>query len=226
MGGRLGELSCDPMCMTEVGPTSPRPADHPEASGAAGASVQAPAPSPAVERANRMSASNMIRSLAPLVVICLLIVAWQAFRTSNEDTVRDVDPTSTVRLAAERAGYPVVAPAGLPEGYRPTSARTDAGFAAQGDPVTLEIGYLTPSQEFVGFAVSDDARAEPVRTVLDGATGEEPVDIDGEPWTRLTTERGETALTRAADGAVVVVTGSATDDELRTVAAAVAPAGG
>ena len=24
-------------------------------------------------------------------------------------------------------------------------------------------------------------------TVLDGATGEEPVDVDGEPWTRLTT---------------------------------------
>ena len=70
--------------------------------------MQAPAPSPAVERANRMSAANMIRSLVPLVVICLLIVAWQAFRTSNEDTVRDIDPTSTVRLAAERAGYPLV----------------------------------------------------------------------------------------------------------------------
>lgn len=224
MGGRLGELSCDPMCMTEVGPTSPRPADHPEAPGAAGATVQAP--SPAVERANRMSAGNMIRSLVPLVVICLLIVAWQAFRTSNEDTVRDVDPTSTVRLAAERAGYPVVAPAGLPEGYRPTSARTDAGFAAQGDPVTLEIGYLTPSQEFAGFTVSDDLRAEPVRTVLDGATGQETVDVGGQPWTQLTTERGETALTREADGAVLVVTGSATDDELLAVAAAVRPVAG
>ena len=226
MGGRLGELSCDPMCMTEVGPTSPRPADRPEAPAAAGATVQAPAPSPAVERANRMSAANMIRSLVPLVVICLLLVAWQAFRTSNEDTVRDVDPASTVRLAAERAGYPVLAPGGLPEDYRPTSARTDAGFAAQGDPVTLEIGYLTPSQEFAGFTVSDDLRAEPVRTVLDGATEEEPVDVDGEPWTRLTTERGETALTREADGVVIIVTGSAADDELRTVAAAVAPVGG
>ena len=92
--------------------------------------------------------------------------------------------------------------------------------------MTLEIGYLTPSQEFAGFTVSDDLRAEPVRTVLDGATGEEPVDVDGEPWTRLTTERGETALTREAAGVVVVVTGSATEDELRTVAAAVAPAGG
>lgn len=210
------------MCMTEVGPTSPRPADRPETPAPAGAT----APSPAVERANRMSAANMVRSLLPLVVICLLLVAWQAFRASSEDTVREVDPASTVRLAAERAGYAVEAPAGLPEDYRPTSARTDAGFAGEGDPVTLEIGYLTPSSEFAGFTISDDPRAEPVRAALDGATDEGPVDLDGESWTRLTTERGETALTRESEGAVLVVTGSASDEELRTVAAAVGPAGG
>ncbi|MBN1094800.1 DUF4245 domain-containing protein [Blastococcus sp. TML/C7B] len=212
--------------MTEVGPTSPRPADPPDAPASPGGPVAVPAPSPAVERANRMSAANMIRSLAPLVVICLLLVAWQAFRTSGEETVREVDPASTVRLAVERAGYPVPAPAGLPEGYRPTSARTDAGNAREGDAVTLQIGYLTPSGEYAGFAVSDDPGAEPVRDVLDGATDEAAVDIGGQPWQRLTTERGETALTREADGVVVVVSGSASDDELRTVAAAVTPAEG
>ncbi len=195
-----------------------------EASGSAPAG--AAAPSPAVERANRMSAANMIRSLLPLVVLCLLLVGWQAFRTSSEDTVREVDPASTVRLAAERADYPLQAPAGLPEDYRPTSARTDAGFAEAGDPVTLEIGFLTPSEEFAGFTVSDDVRAEPVRDVLDGSSEEGPVDVDGESWTRVTTERGETALTREDGGVVVVVSGSASDDELRAVAAAVRPVGG
>jgi hypothetical protein len=176
-------------------------------------------------RADRLSAGNMIRSLVPLVVLCLLLVAWQAFRASEEETVREVDPASTVRLAAQRADYPLVAPTGLPEDYRPTSARTDAGLAAEGDPVTLEIGYLTPSEEYAGFVVSDDLRAEPVSDVLDGSTGEEPVDVHGEPWTRVTTERGETALTREDGGVVVVVTGSASDDELRAVAAAVSPVG-
>ncbi|WP_091764606.1 DUF4245 domain-containing protein [Blastococcus aurantiacus] len=209
--------------MTEVGPTSPRPADRPE-SPVVAEQLPAGASSPAVERANRMSAANMIRSLVPLVVICLLLVAWQAFRASNEETVRTVDPTATVRLAAERAGYEVQAPAGLPEDYRPTSARTDAGFADAGAPVTLEIGYLTPSGEFAGFTVSDDAGAEPVRAVLEGATDEGTADVSGEPWTRLTTERGETALTREEGQVVLVVTGSATDDELRAVAAAVRPA--
>ncbi|RBY77046.1 DUF4245 domain-containing protein [Blastococcus sp. TF02-09] len=211
-----------------TGPTNPRPTDRPESPVVAGTAEQAPAgaTSPAVERANRMSAANMIRSLVPLVVICLLLVAWQAFRASNEETVRTVDPTGTVQLAAARAGYEVQAPAGLPEEYRTTSARTDAGTAGEGDPVTLQLGYLTPSGEYAGFIASDDAGAEPVRAVLEGATEEGTVDVDGEPWTRLTTGRGETALTRESGEVVLVVTGSAPDDELREVAAAVRPAEG
>ncbi len=216
------------MCMTGVGPTSPRPTDRPETPVVAGTAEQPPAgaTSPAVERANRMSAANMIRSLLPLVVICLLLVAWQAFRASNEETVRTVDPTGTVQLAVSRAGYEVQAPADLPAEYRTTSARTDAGNADEGAPVTLELGYLTPSGEFAGFTISDDAGARPVRAVLGGATDEGSVDVDGELWTRLSTERGETALTREDGEVVLVVTGSAPDDELREIAAAVRPAAG
>jgi Protein of unknown function (DUF4245) len=173
-----------------------------------------------------MSAGNMLRSLVPLVLICLALVGWMAFRTSGQDPVREVDPATTISLAAARAGYPLVAPEGLPEGYRPTSARTDAGEAADGDPVTLEIGYLTPSQEFAGFVVSDDRRAEPVAGVLGEAEDAGTVDVDGATWTRSTTAGGETALSREAEGVTVLVTGSAPDDELAEVAAAVAPVTG
>jgi hypothetical protein len=178
---------------------------------------------PAIARANRMNAANMLRSLLPLVVICLLIVAWQSFRSSGDVGVRTVDPSSSVQVAAARASYPLVVPTGLDEGYRPTSARTDAGAAEPGDPVTLEIGYLTPDEEFAGFVVSDDRNADPVADVLDGAEEKGAVDIDGESWTRSTTVDGETALSREADGSTVLVTGSASDEELREVAASVAP---
>jgi hypothetical protein len=207
--------------MTAVGPTSQHPQlPHDEAMDPAQPPT-APPPSPAIERANRMNAANMLRSLLPLVVICLLIVAWVAFRQSGDVGVRTVDPSTSVQLAAARAGYPVSAPAGLDDDYRPTSARTDAGNAGDGDPVTLEIGYLTPSEEFAGFVVSDDPRAAPLVDVLGGAVEKGTVDIAGESWTRSTTEQGETALSRQADGATVVVYGSAPDDELTTVAAAV-----
>jgi hypothetical protein len=201
--------------MTGPGPTSE------QSSTPAGATP--PPVSPAVERANRMNAANMLRSLLPLVVICLLLGAWQAFRSSGDVGVRTVDPSTTVQLAAARAGYELLVPTDLDEGYRPTSARTDAGAADEGDPVTLEIGYLTPEEEFAGFVVSDDRDADPVADVLDGAEDQGAVDIGGRSWTRSTTVDGETALSREEGGATVLVTGSASDDELETVAASVEP---
>jgi hypothetical protein len=205
--------------MTGVGPTDQRP--HPD-----GEAPPPPAVPPAIERANRMNASNMLRSLLPLVVICLLIVAWANFRSSGDVGVRTVDPSNSVALAAARASYDLLVPEGLDEDYRPTSARTDAGDAAEGDAVTLEIGYLTPREEFAGFVVSDDRGAAPVAAVLDGAAEQDAVEIDGVTWTRSVTERDETALSREDGGVIVVITGSAPDEELETVAAAVRPYSG
>jgi hypothetical protein len=204
--------------MTGPGPTSEH-AISPVEEGA-------PAVSPAIERAHRMSFANMLRSLLPLVVICLVIVGWTTFRQSGDVGVRTVDPSSTVQLAAARAAYQLVVPTGLDETYLPTSARTDAGDAREGDPVTLQIGYLTPSEEFAGFVVSDDRDADPVAAVLDGAEDRGTVDVGGESWTRSTTVDGETALTREADGVTVLVTGSAPDEELETVAGSVRPYSG
>jgi Protein of unknown function (DUF4245) len=201
--------------MTGVGPTSQRPSLPEE---------ETPAPSPAVQRAARMNAANMVRSLLPLVVICLVIVAWTTFRQSPDvDPIREIDPSTSVDLAAARASYPIVYPEGLADDYRPTSARTDAGAAEPGDPVTLEIGYVTPSEEFAGFVVSDDRRADPVAAVLDGAVDKGTVDVGGQAWTRSITEDDETALSREADGVIMLVSGSASDDELEAVAAAVEP---
>ncbi|CCG01822.1 conserved protein of unknown function [Blastococcus saxobsidens DD2] len=184
-----------------------------------------PPPASAVERANRMSAANMIRSLLPLVVICLLVVGWQAFLHNPEDPVREIDLANTLRLADLRADYPLLVP-DLDEEYRPTSVRTDAGNAGEGEPVTVQIGYVTPSGAYAGFVVSDDSDAEAVRGVLDGATEAGDLEIEGAEWSRSTTQRGETALSRVDDGITLVVTGSAGDDELTAVAAAVEPYAG
>jgi hypothetical protein len=200
--------------MTGPGQTSQTPHDREE-----GAAV--PVVDPALERANRLNAANMLRSMLPLVLICLVIVWWTTLRQSGDVGVRTVDPSTTVQLAAARADYPVLVPTGLERAYRVTSARTDAGNAGEGDPVTLEIGYLTPAEEYVGFVVSDDPRADPLAGVLGGAQEQGTVEIAGQTWTRSLTEKDETALSREQDGVTVVVTGSARDAELETVAAAV-----
>jgi hypothetical protein len=208
--------------MTGVGPTSER--QHSSEDDA----TPPPAVSPAMERANRLNTGNILRSMLPLVVICLVIVGWTTLRQSKDaaDPVHEVDPSASVQLAAARAGYDLLVPQGLDDGYRPTSARTDAGNATDGEPVTLEIGYLTPGEEYAGFVVSDDRRATPVAAVLDGADEQGSVDLGGQTWTRSVTERDETALSREDGEVIVVVTGSASDEELETVAAAVRPYSG
>ena len=223
LGGGVGELSCDPRGMTGPGPTSQRPNSPDGGAVVDAASAPSTVVNPAVERANRLNAANILRSMVPLVLICLAIVWWTNLRQSGDVGVRTVDPTSTVQLAAARASYPLLVPTGLAEDYLVTSARTDAGNAGEGDPVTLELGFLTPAQEYVGFVVSDDPRAEPLAAVLGGAEEQGTADVDGETWTRATTENDETALSREADGVIVVVTGSASDEELAAVAAAVEP---
>jgi hypothetical protein len=179
-----------------------------------------------MQRAARMNAANMLRSLAPLVLLCLVIVGYTALRQAPDERVQTVDPASTVQLAAARAGYPVLAPTGLAAGYLPTSARTDAGNATSGKPVTLEIGYLTPARKYAGFVESDDPRAQPLRDAMDGASPHGSVDVAGVAWTRSTTKRGETALSRTVGTVTLVVTGSANDRELTAVAAAVRPYSG
>jgi hypothetical protein len=59
--------------------------------------------------------------------------------------------------------------------------------------------------------------------VVGDAEEEGDVEIGGQTWQRLATGRGETAFVREEDGVTLVVTGSASDEELETVAAAVEP---
>ncbi len=167
----------------------------------------------------------MVRSLLPLTVIVLALVGLVALRQNDADPVRTVDTTSSTQLAAARASYPLLVPQDLPEQWRATSIRTDAGAATEdGDPVTLAIGWVTPEEAYAGYVVGDDPRADDLTAVLSGAVEVGAVEVGGRDWVQLTTQREETAYRLdAGDDVLAVVTGSASDDELRTLAAAVAP---
>ena len=116
-----------------------------------------------------------------------------------------------------------MAPQGLDDEWRATSVRTNAGSAQPGDQVTLQIGWVTPDDDFAGYVISDDRSADALTDVLDRATGEGSVDVGGTAWERRTSARGETVLTRTDGPATLLVTGSASDRELETLAGAVRP---
>jgi hypothetical protein len=101
--------------------------------------------------------------------------------------------------------------------------RTNAGQVSAGAPVTLQIGWYTAGKEFAEYVVSDDPAAGALTDVLRGATAEGTEQVAGTAWQRLATERGETALTRAEGTATLVVTGSASHDELATLAGSLQP---
>jgi uncharacterized protein DUF4245 len=180
-------------------------------------------PPPAVDRMQRFTAANMLRSLLPLVLICLVLVGFAALQQNPEDPVREVETASAERAASELAGYRLLVPRGLSDQWRPTSVRTNAGQASAGDPVTLQIGFYTPAEAFAQYVVSDDQRAGALTEVLNGAADDGSEQLAGETWQRLTTERGETALTRTEGTATMLVTGSASDDELHTLVTALQP---
>jgi hypothetical protein len=179
--------------------------------------------SPAVERLQRFTAANMIRSLLPLVLGCLLVVGITAIRQNPDDPVKEVDTSSAERAVSQLASYQLLVPRGLSDGWRPTSVRTDAGQASAGDPVSLQIGWLTPAEEFAEYVVSDDREATALTDVLDDATEDGTEQVGGDTWQRLTTPRGETALTRSEGAATLLVTGSASDGELETLAGSLQP---
>jgi len=207
--------------MPETGQQGQRPAE--QTGGEPTGSTPAPATSPAVERMQRFTPANMIRSLVPLVAICLVLVGWSALKTSGGDPIRTVDTSSAERAASQLAGYQLLVPRGLSDDWRSTSVRTNAGSASAGDPVTLAIGWYTPAEEYAGYVVSDDREATALTDVLDDATEDGEQQVGTESWQRLTTARGETVLTRTEGTATLLVTGSASDDELETLAGSLAP---
>lgn len=219
--------------MAEPGPRSSRPdeqtppVDTPPAAGpAAPAEDLVPGRSgfsPAEVRALKFTARNMVWSLLPLVALVLVVVWWTQLR-QPDDPVRPVEIGSSAYLAAQRADYPLLVPQGLPAGWQPTSVRTDAGAATRpGDPVTLQIGWYTAGGDYAGYVISDDARASALTAVLDGAKADGTVQVGGVPWQKSTTRRGETALSRTEGQATLLVTGSASEQELETLAGAATP---
>ncbi|MCW2583007.1 MAG: uncharacterized protein JWQ53_1797 [Klenkia sp.] len=211
----MGELCCDPRGMADTAPQGQRPPE----------SDPAPAtPSSAQVRAQKFNAANMVRSLLPLTVIILVLVGLVTLRQNPADPVRTVETASTLQLAAARAGYELLVPQDLSDRWRPTSIRTDAGDAVgDGDAVTLQIGWLSPGDEFAGYVVTDDSGADAVTDVVQDATAEGRTELGGRTWERFTTARGETALRYEDAGVVALVTGSAADEELETLAASVGP---
>jgi hypothetical protein len=162
--------------------------------------------------------ANLWRALIPLlfVVGLLVLLAWPRQHTST-DGVHVVDITGTVQAASQQAGFTVLVPQGLSDGWRPTSDTFTPSGA--GTSASLLVGYVTPKTQYAEFYESNDA-PDAVAAQYGPLTGNGTVTVAGAQWDRYQTDKGRELLRHTIGSVTVVVTGSASESELMDLAGA------
>ncbi|NUU23347.1 MAG: DUF4245 domain-containing protein [Streptomycetaceae bacterium] len=150
-----------------------------------------------------------------IVVVVLLVLG----RHSEQDPVKPIDYSVKFQQASQVAPYPLLAPQGLPERWRATSAEYDPDDPAA---TTWHIGFINPDQQYAaveqGNGPSDPFVAEK------GFDGKPvgSVDVAGEQWRSYDGPKYR-SLVRVKDGVTTMVTGTATFEDLARLAAALRP---
>lgn len=155
--------------------------------------------------------SDVARSLLVVIAVIGVVALYQGLLSDDPgDPNPPVDYLSSVDAARADAGYPLLAPERLPDGWKVTSARY-----SRGEMWAWHLGILTSDEEYVGL---EQARTEPDTLIESEADGTEPAgttQIDGEAWqVRRDESRGETTLVRDDRGVTTLVTGTATQQTL------------
>ena len=182
--------------------------------------AESPAASPPSRRRGRETAADMVRSLLVVLVLVLIVVALNA-QPEPEPEVRRFDYTVALEQARDRAPYDVLAPVGLPNDWRATSARA----RTSGDRITWHIGFVTPNDDYAALEQSNGDPENVLAELVGGGSDAGRVRIDGAVWRRVEGgEQADRALVLDAEPVTTVVLGGASWRELRTLAAAL-PAG-
>ena len=153
----------------------------------------------------------MVRSLVILLAVIGAFALYQALLTDDPgDPTPALDYQTAVDAARTDAGFPVLAPAELPDGWKATSVRYTPGAKW-----AWHLGVLTADEEYVGL---EQARIDPdslIKSAAGGTVEAGTTDVDGTEWqVRRDDSRGETTLVRHDQGVTTVVTGSVSQDAL------------
>jgi hypothetical protein len=174
------------------------------------------------------SALTMRDMVGALVVLALVVLA--AGGVSRSCTFAPTGPTvdgsrlPTVDVAAELARLapgstiPLRAPA-VPEGWRANAVNRTS--LPEGGRV-VSTGFLTPDGRYLRLQQGDATEEAMLRAEAGGgaAPAQGAVDVEGQQWVAYTGERGEPIWITDLDGVRLLVTGSASDADFRTLAVA------
>jgi hypothetical protein len=148
--------------------------------------------------------------LVLLAVVVAFVVLRELNRNDPASPVRAIDYTSDVEFARDRAGFELLAPARLPEGWRATTARY-----VPGDSEHWHLGMLTEDDRYVGLEQSTASAESMVAEHVDeAATRDGTVSVAGVPWTTWRDDGGDLALVREEAGTTTLVVGHEVDADV------------
>lgn len=174
-----------------------------------------PAPPVPASRRGRQTTSDMVRSLAVVVVAVGIIVGLNVAR-QPDPVVRFVEYPAALAAAQPGVGYPLAGPDPLPAGWRVTSARAGRDGA---EGVTWHLGMVTDTEQYAAVEQSDGTRALLVRRQAAGGRVAGSTQIGGTTWMRLIGgDPGPRALLRESGGVQTMIVGTAPWSQLRQLA--------
>ena len=172
-----------------------------------------------------LTVRHMIAAVGVLVFVVLVLGFLSrgagftpAGPATDPSAVRVVDAPVQLRGLAGSVPFAVRVPA-TPAGWRSNSVGTDT----VADRKAVRVGYLTPSAGYLQLQQSD-ATEEALLVAIAGnrpMPAQGTLDVAGTRWVVYGTRPSEPVWIADVKGVRLVLTGSATDDEFRTMATAV-----
>ncbi len=162
---------------------------------------------------------DMTRSIVIVLVVvgAVLLVTWRP----QPDAVKAIDPLPELTSARATAGFEVLYPEDLGDGWVPTSARWDLPDAADPDPA-WHVGFVAPGERYVQIGQSATTNPDylPSQTLGGVPVGEGPAG-----WQRYETVGDDPtrSLVTVIDGVTLVVSGTASWEVLIDVATRLSP---
>jgi len=161
----------------------------------------------------------MVRSLGLVLLVVAVILLITPRRHS--DPAPQIDYRAELSSARHAAPYALLAPQGLPASWDATSVRYRPGAAGA---VTWHLGFRTPHGTYAGLEQSNGPRPPFVRDRSLSGHPAGQTRVQGQVWERrLNADRDWRSLVRTGNGVTTVVSGSASWDDLRRLAATLRP---
>jgi len=164
---------------------------------------------------------------AMAMAACLLLVGLIYLITprSHKNLLPTVDYASQQWAMVQDAPYTVWAPEGLPPTWRATSSRVHGLDTGGKGAVSWHLGFVTPSKEYAALEQSNEKASGYVPRMTNNRKPNGTMQVNGVTWdTYYRKDKKANSLARTLpDGVSLVVTGTASYQELAVLAGSLKP---